>query len=160
MKRFVATAIAAMSLWPICAFAESWNLNIGDARGGNVLWAMPDEPERDTDLWLMCRKDGRFAVGVGANSTLGKGKGEVISATLSSGGKTAILKGTSKNSINFEMTGGAELTTVVSKDDPLFAVLTTGKPIKLNSGGKTEMFGAGDAPKLLGKFLAGCKAGK
>jgi hypothetical protein len=160
MKRFVVTAVSVLALWPVCASAESWNLNMGDARGGNVLSAMPDEPESDTDLWLMCRKDGRFGVGIGANSTLGKGNGDAVTATLSSAGKTAVLKGASKNSINFEMTGGAELVTVVSKDDPLFAVLATGKPIKLTSGSKTETFGGGDGPKLLGRFLASCKAAK
>ena len=160
MKRFVGAAIAALVLWPVCASAESWNLNKGDARGGTVLSAMPDEPENDTDLWLMCRKDGRFDVGVGANSTLGKGTGDAVTATLSSGGKTAALKGVSKNSINFEMTGGTELTATVSKDDPLFAVLAAGKPIKLTSSGKSRTFGSGNAPKLLDKFLASCKAGK
>ncbi|HEY5338865.1 MAG TPA: hypothetical protein VIJ85_11715 [Rhizomicrobium sp.] len=157
MKQFAFAAVAVLALWPGCASAESWNLNMGDARGGNVLSAMPDEPESDTDLWLMCRKDGRFSVGVGANSTLGKGKDEAVSATLSSADKIAVLKGVSRKSINFEMTGGNELATIVSKDDPLFVVIATGKPIKMSSTSKTMTFDSGDAPKLLGKFIASCK---
>jgi len=152
--RGFAIALTALVLFPLAANAEAWDVHLDDQRNGLVLLGMPDEPENDTDLWILCRKDGRFDVGAGANDGIGKGKGEHVSATFAAGGKTAVLHGVSRESVNFQMTGGTELVTTIARDDALFAVLAAGKPIKM---GRTTFAAPGAA---LSKFLAGCPAKK
>jgi hypothetical protein len=157
MKRLFFVSIAALTFWPASSFAgEVWSLYRDDQRGGPVLSGMLGESESDTDLWIACRKDGRLEVGAGANSEIGTGKGEKVSVTFSSANKTAKLTGVSRESANFQMTGGTELFTVLKRDDPLFAVLRTGKPLKLNGA----EIGTEELPAKLAHFLALCPVKK
>jgi hypothetical protein len=66
---------------------------------------------------------------MGAESHIGKGKGERVELTLTSGGQSATVVGVSRESINVEMTGGIELQARVRRDDKLFTVLATGRAI-------------------------------
>ena len=162
MKKIMLAAMAAIVLVPVAAWsAENWSVDKEDQRENRmVLSGMPDQEEVDTDVWLACRKDGRFDIGLGANDSIGEGKGEAVSVTLTSGGKTATVKGTSHNSDNFEMTGGTELIGVVAKSDPLFAVLSAGPTVKTKSGKTTGSFDTKGLQKKLPAFLASCVAKK
>ena len=90
---------------------------------------MVDESEVDNEFWARCRSDGMIDIGMGAESHVGKGKGEPVSLTLTSGGQSVTISGVSRESKNVEMTGGIELQARVKRDDKLFAVLSTGQPI-------------------------------
>ena len=98
-------------------------------KGRAYLQGMPNESEVDFELWAHCRADGAIDIGMGAESHVGKGKGEKVTLTLASGGQTASVTGVSRESDNAEMTGGIELRAKVMRDDKLFAVLATGQPI-------------------------------
>ena len=162
MKKFALVALAATLSFPALAVSEvDWSFDKGDGSGAK-LYGQPADEESDQVFWARCRKDGRIDIGVGAHDGVGEGKGETVSATLASGGKTKVLKGTSRESGNFQMTGGTELTATVSRDDPVFAVLATGKPINAAGAGdkppKTDMWGVTGLQQSLNAFLAACPA--
>jgi len=128
-------AVIVMILAALCAPAAAkdgirWTL--GKKDGQPHLIGMSTEQEADTEFWALCKGGGVAQIGVGANSNAGKAEGETIALTLKSGAQTAKLSGTSRKSENFEMTGGSELIAQVKTDDPLFAVLTVGKPIAVS----------------------------
>ena len=126
--RLVALTLAAALAWPCGAWAEvEWTL--GKDKGRAFLNGMVDESEVDYEFWARCRADGGIDVGMGAESHVGRGKGEKVELTLTSGGQTAKVAGVSRDSVNSEMTGGIELQARVKRDDKLFAVLATGQPI-------------------------------
>lgn len=154
MRGIGLAALALVLASSAASAGEVWSLHPDERRGGLVLSAMPGESESDTDLWIACRKDGRMEVGAGANGEIGTGKGEKVSVTFSSGDKTAKLSGASRESANFQMTGGTELFTAIKRDDPLFEVLSTGKPLKLNGA----VVGTQGLREKLAKFLARCPA--
>ncbi|HEX4533752.1 MAG TPA: hypothetical protein VH000_05935 [Rhizomicrobium sp.] len=164
MKHFLMAALAAAILVPLPAMATvKVNWSTDKDNGLQVLYGQPDEEETDQVLSATCRKDGRIDLHLGAYDDVGEGKGEAVSVTLSSGGKSAVLNGKSQNSENFEMTGGTELFTTVGRDDALFAVLATGKPITATGVGspkKPDTWGATGLQKSAAAFLAACSAKK
>jgi hypothetical protein len=147
---------AGLALWPALAAAETdWKLLKRDGRA--VLQGHGGEYEGDDDLWLRCRADKAIDVGAGAESEVGKGKGETVKLTLTSAGKTATLSGVSRRSENWEMTGGTELRTRITRDDPLFAVLATGKPIAVTGPIKPKTWAVKGLKTQLAAFLKACK---
>lgn len=133
-----------------------WTLDKKD--GQPNLTGMSTVEEADTEFWALCIGGGQAEIGVGANSIVGKGAGEKVALTLKSGAQTATIAGTSRNSENSEMTGGTELHTQVKIDDPLFAVLATGKPVTVT--GNIETPGKWPVNGLKAKvaaFQAACK---
>ena len=118
-------------LWPAAASAEVvWTLTKKDGR--SYLEGFSSETEADSEFWAHCQADGSIQIGVGADSHVGKGKGEAVRLTLVSGGVAAKLAGVSKESINVEMTSGMELRAKIARTDPVFAVFATGKPIAVS----------------------------
>ena len=132
-----------------------WRLLMKEGRP--YLQGMPTETESDTEFWALCRRGGKIEIGVGANSMVGKGEGETVSLTLLSGSARAHLRGKSRNSVNFEMTAGTELRTQVSRDDALFKVLATGKPITVSGSIKTDTWPVKDLKAKLAAFLRACR---
>jgi hypothetical protein len=105
--------------------------DIYEREGQTYLEGMVDESEVDNEFWARCGKDGLIDIGMGAESHVGKGKGEKVSLTLTSGGQSVTIAGVSRESVNVEMTGGIELQARVKRDDKLFAILATGQPIRV-----------------------------
>lgn len=162
MKCVLLAALAAAVLLPLSAQAApvkvNWSLDKTD-KGMATLSGLPDEEESDLVLWTTCRADGKIDIGVGAYDEVGQGKGEAVTVTLASGGKSVTLKGKSRDSANAEMTGGTELQTIVTRDDALFTVLATGKPITATGVGdppKPETWGVTGLTKAAAAFLAAC----
>ena len=154
--RLVALTIAAAFAWPSAAAAEvKWSL--GKDEGRPFLYAMPNESEVDYEFWARCRTDGDIEVGMGAESHVGKGKGEKVELTLTSGGQTAKVAGVSRESKNVEMTGGIELQGKVKRDDKLFAVLATGQPIRATGPMKPLRWAVKGLKPKLDAFLKSCK---
>lgn len=128
--RFVICLIAAAALiWPAVAAAERIVWTLSKPRGLPYLVGVPDESEVDFEFWARCRPDGMIDVGLGAESHVGKGKGERVSLTLTSAGRTVEVEGVSRASANAQMTGGVELQARVTRDDKLFVLLKSGQPI-------------------------------
>ncbi len=113
----ISTAAAAQTQWKVSSKP--------------YLEARSSEPETDAALRVLCRRADNVELRVGADVGLGEGKNEAVSLKLESNGKIIDLKGVSKRSEDFEMTGGAELVATVPLDHPLFSFLTTGKPVTL-----------------------------
>src|SRR5882724_5036274 len=124
--------VAGLLLWPAVANAADvvWTLSKKDGRA--YLSGMPNESEVDNEFWAHCRTDGAIDVGAAAESHVGRGGGEAVTLKLSSGFKSTTLTGVSRQSENSEMTGGVELRATVSHNHPLFAVLSTGKAVKVS----------------------------
>jgi len=125
--------------------------------GRPYLQGMPAETESDTEFWALCRRGGKIEIGVGANSMVGKGEGETVSLTLASGSARAHLRGKSRNSVNFQMTAGTELRAEVSRDDALFKVLATGKPITVSGSIKRDIWAVKGLSAKLAAFLRACR---
>jgi len=147
--------VLAMALAPAEASAEiAWQLS---KKGGRAhLQGMPTVSESDTEFWARCRPDGMIDIGVGADSNVGTGKGEAVTLVLKSGGVTAKLAGTSRNSANFQMTAGTELRTTVSRNDTVFKVLSSGKPVGVS--GALKQPATWEAKGLEAKVTAFLKA--
>ncbi len=155
MRLVVLTVVAALA-WPCAAMAEvEWTLR--KEKGRAFLQGMQNESEVDFEFWAHCRADGDIDVGMGAESHVGKGKGEKVELTLASGGQTAKIAGISRNSVNSEMTGGIELRGTVKRDDKLFAVLATGQTIAVTGPIKPLKWGAKGLKPKLDAFLKSCK---
>ncbi len=119
------------------------SLGAGGALAEKVEWSLSSYPflearstesESDASLRAQCAPGNRVILSFGAPATpgfMGEGEGESMSVMLESAGKTASVKGISKQSVDSELTGGIELATDVSLDDPLFDVLSTGKPVMI-----------------------------
>src|SRR5262245_41610681 len=120
--RLVALVIVGALIWPAAAAAEvEWALR--KEKGRAFLQGMQNVSEVDYEFWAHCRADGDIDVGMGAESHIGKGKGEKVELTLASAGVSARVAGVSRDSVNAEMTGGIELQARVTRDHHLFAVL-------------------------------------
>ncbi len=160
--RTMLLAAAAVLLLPLAARAADvsviWSSEKQD--GAATLSGQPDEEESDRVLFARCRADGRIDLGVGAYESVGEGKGEAVSVTLSAGGKNATLHGKSQNSPNFEMTAGTELATTVTKDDPVFAVFMSGQPVTIRTGAtaRPDRWSTKGLPASAQAFLAACGA--
>ena len=154
--RLVALTLVAALAWPSAAAAEvKWSL--GKEKGKPFLYGMENEAEVDYELWAHCRADGDIDVGMGAESHVGKGKGEKVELTLTSAGQSAKVAGVSRDSVNAEMTGGIELRGKVKRDDRLFAVLATGRPIAVTGPIKPLKWGVRGLKPKLEAFLKSCK---
>jgi hypothetical protein len=152
----VALAVVAVLAWPCVAAAEvQWSL--GKEKGRPFLSGMQNESEVDFEFWARCRADKDFDVGMGAESHVGKGKGEKVELTLASAGQSAKVAGVSRISVNSEMTGGIELQEKVKRDDPLFAVLTTGQPISVTGPIKPLKWGVKGLKPKVAAFLKSCQ---
>ena len=77
---------------------------------------------------------------------------------LASAGKAVTLTGVSRESENVEMTGGIELRAVVSRNHPLFAVLATGKPIRVSGPIKPMTWPVKGLSARTAQFLKACKS--
>ena len=136
--RFAALTLAATLAWPGAAWAEvEWAVR--KEKGRVFLQGMHNVSEVDYEFWAHCRADGDIDVGMGAESHVGKGKGEKVELTLTSAGQSAKVVGVSRDSVNAEMTGGIELQGRVKRDDPLFAVLAIGQPIRVTGSIKKPL---------------------
>jgi hypothetical protein len=155
-RRFLAIALAAAVAWPCTAAAEvEWTLR--KEKGRPFLQGMQNESEVDFEFWAHCRTDGNIDIGMGAESHVGKGKGEKVELTLTSAGQTANVAGVSRHSVNSEMTGGIELRGRVTRDNPLFLVLATGQPITVTGPIKPLRWGAKGLKAKLEAFLKSCR---
>ncbi len=127
-------------------------------KGQVHLQGMVDESEVDHEFWARCRKDGLIDIGMGAESHVGKGKGEKVSLTLTSGGQSVTISGVSRESKNVEMTGGIELQARVKRDDKLFVLLATGQPITVTGSIKKPLKWEVKGLKArTAEFLKACK---
>ena len=155
--RLAALTLAVALAWPGAASAEvEWALR--KEKGRAFLQGMQNVSEVDYEFWAHCRADGDIDVGMGAESHIGKGKGEKVELTLSSAEHSAKVVGVSRESVNVEMTGGIELQGRVKRDDPLFAVLATGQPIRVTGSIKKPLKWnvKGLKPKV-SAFLQACR---
>lgn len=123
-----------------------------------TLLALPTESESDTSLLALCRNAGNIELHIGANEEVGRGRGESATLRFQSDGKSAVVKGVSRRSDNYEMTGGTELVTRVSSDSEFFKVLATGKPVNVSGSLKKSVTWSDTAiASAVTKFLLDCK---
>jgi hypothetical protein len=148
---------AALLLVPTAASAADVVWTVSKKNGRAYLNGMPDESEVDNEFWAHCRADGAIDVGAAAESHVGKGGGEAVTLKLASGLKSATLTGVSRESENVEMTGGIELRATVSRDHPVFAVLSAGNKIKVTGPIKPMTWGAKGLKQKTAAFLKACK---
>jgi len=148
---------AAVMLQPVSAGAADvvWTLSKKDGRA--YLSGMPNESEVDNEFWAHCRADGAIDVGAAAESHVGRGGGEAVTLKLSSGLKSTTLTGVSRQSENSEMTGGVELRATISHNHPLFAVLSTGKAVKVSGPIKPLTWPVNGLKAKTAAFLKACK---
>ena len=127
------------------------------------LEARSTETESDASLRAFCTPGNRVILRFGAPASpgfMGEGGGEALSVTLESAGKTAPATGVSKQSVDSELTGGVELVTDISLDDPLFEVLSTGKPVTMvKTDGKKEVLTEGEGSAKVKEFVKSCGGG-
>ena len=153
LKRLV-TAFAV--LWPVAASADiEWSFS--DRAGRAYLQGFSNEMEGDNEFWARCRPDGSIEIGAGADSGIGSGIGDTVTLTLSSDEVSAKLTGASRKSPNFQMTGGTELRTRISREDAVFKVFVTGKPIKVAGVGRSVTWQTSGLKANVEAFLASCK---
>jgi hypothetical protein len=143
--------------WPAAAAAEKVVWTLSKSEGRPYLTGMIDESEVDLEFWARCRADGMIDIGMGAEAHVGKGKGEQVSLTLSSGGQAVKVAGLSRASANTEMTGGIELQAKVTADDKLFAVLATGKSISVTGPIKPLKWEVRGLKAKVEAFLKACR---
>src|SRR5260221_14166540 len=158
MRRRTGIGLAAAALlWPAVASATDvvWTLSKKDRRA--YLAGMYAESEVDNEFWAHCRADGAIEVGAAAESHVGRGGGEAVTLKLSSGLKSTTLTGVSRQSENSEMTGGVELRATVSHNHPLFAVLSTGKAVKVSGPIKPLTWPVNGLKAKTAAFLKACK---
>jgi hypothetical protein len=156
---FLLVRVAALCIVVSAAFAAAPSQAAMRWQAGHrpSLLAHSTESESDRTFWALCRGPGAIELRIGADDFVGKGKGEPVSLTFASGGRRATLRGISKNSDDFQMTGGTELVTEVTRDDPVFAVLLTGKPVTITGSVKKPIMLDGKSAKpAVAKFLAAC----
>jgi hypothetical protein len=149
--------VVVMLLWPAVANAADVVWTVSKEKGRAYLSGMPNESEVDYEFWADCRAGGKIEVGAGAEAHVGKGRGEAVTLKLMSAGKTATLTGVSRESENVEMTGGIEIRATVSRDHPLFAVLATGKPIRVSGPIKPMTWPVKGLSAKTAEFLKACK---
>lgn len=149
--------VAGVLLWPVAANAADlvWTLSKKDGRA--YLSGMPNESEVDNEFWAHCRADGAIEVGAAAESHVGRGGGEAVTLKLSSWRKSTTLTGVSRQSENFQMTGGTELRATISRDHPLFAVLSSGNTVKVTGPIKTLTWPVKGLKAKTAAFLKACK---
>ena len=156
---FRMSMILAALLWPAAALAAPLVWSLAKDEGQPFLSGMVDESEVDYEFWARCRADGKIDIGMGAETHIGKGKGEPVSLTLTSGAQIVKVSGLSRESKNVEMTGGIELQATVTPDDKLFAVLTTGQPVTVTGRIKPLKWTVRGLKAKVETFLKDCRKG-
>jgi hypothetical protein len=154
--RLVALIVAVTFAGPAAA-AEDLVWILTSKFGRPYLQGQPDAPGTDADLWAHCRPDGRIDVGLAADAGVGKGNGEAVALTLTSAGQRAKVSGVSRNSENFEMTAGTELRATLSRQDRLFAVLSTGRSIAVTGAIKPLNWPVKGLKAKVAAFLKTCR---
>ncbi len=156
MRTLVVVLAGLAVLQPATATAEvTWTLLKKEGRA--YLQGFSGVEEGDVEFWLQCRADKAIDLGAGGDTNVGEGTGEAVTLTLASDGKTAKLNGTSQQTRNFQMTAGVELRTKVSRDDPVFAVLATGKAIKVTGSIKPVTWPVKGLKAKVAAFLQACR---
>jgi hypothetical protein len=148
---------AGLMLSPVAAHADDVVWTVSKENGRAYLSGMLNEPEVDHEFWAHCRADGAIDVGAAAESHVGKGGGDAVTLRLASGLKRATLTGVSRQSRNFEMTGGVELRATVSHDHPVFAVLGNGNKVKVSGPIKPLTWQTKGLKAKVAAFLKECK---
>jgi hypothetical protein len=144
-------------LWPAAASADPVVWTLSKKNGRAYLHAMTAEPEVDYEFWAHCRADGAIDVGAAAESHVGKGGGEAVTLKLASGLRSATVTGVSQHSENSEMTGGVELRATVSRDHPVFVVLSAGSKTKVTGPIKPLTWESKGLKQKVAAFLKECK---
>ena len=158
MQRLAGIGLAAcVLLWPVAANAADVVWTLSKKNGRAYLSGMPNESEVDNEFWAHCRADGAIEVGAAAESHVGRGGGEAVTLKLSSGFKNTTLTGVSRQSENFQMTGGVELRATISHNHPLFAVLSSGKAVKVSGPIKPLTWPVKGLKAKTAEFLKACK---
>jgi hypothetical protein len=104
----------------------------------------------DTAVRITCT-GGKLQIGIGAETSIGKGEHEPVWLNAISGTTVLKVAGTSEKSKNWEMTASNELVKSIEPDDPLVKLMLAGKLVTFRetSGKKfsvpTGGFGAGFA---------------
>lgn len=115
-------------------------LGISSPVSAKSSWAIQSRPSldvrpsgEDVDAFLRasCAFDGLMLLRIGAEYQVGNGKGEPVSVTIESSGKSSKLRGVSRWSPDSEMTGGTELVTELPLNDPVLEILFSGKPVTM-----------------------------
>jgi hypothetical protein len=150
---FGCTVLVIVAVVPAAA-ATKWTVSTRP-----YLVARSTESESDASLRALCRYSESIELRLGAeDGGVGEGKGEKVNLHLESQGKTATLEGVSRRSEDSEMTGGTELVTEVRADAPVFAVLQTGKPVKLSGSlPKPVVWSPQGMASAVKTFLKACK---
>ena len=158
-------AAAVLAVVLSCAFAtpshaaKKFTWSVGPVWDELTLMGMLGEPEDEPDylLRLVCTKDRTIEMGLGADAEVGSGKGEKVVLIAKTGGADFRIEGVSRNSKNFEMTGGTELVKPVTLDEPIIKALASPNASVAVSGGKRRFTlpGRGFAAKLAA-FNKGC----
>lgn len=129
MHSFVRIAIVIVSLFGVVSptiAKSSWHMINRPS-----LEVRPSGEEVDASMRASCIFSGLILLRIGAENHLGEGKGEGVSVTIESGGKSAKLRGISRFSPESEMTGGRELVTEVPLNDPVLEILFSGKLVTM-----------------------------
>lgn len=129
MRLFISIAVAMLALSgfaPLATANSSWRMVSRPS-----LEVRPSGEEVDASMRASCAFEGMVILRIGAESHLGSGRGEPVSVTIDSGGKSAKLRGVSRLSPDSEMTGGSELVTEVPLNDPSLEILFGGKPVTM-----------------------------
>jgi hypothetical protein len=149
------TLIALSTLFASAAVANYTALE----RPARNLVIRSSEPESDAILRASCRKPGAIELRLGAEFQVGKGDGAIVELVVKSGGKTVRIAGTSKPSVDQQMTGGTELLTQVQPDDPIFDVLASQGEIRFSGSVKddTKAILGPSVSAALKRFLDHCR---
>ena len=105
---------------------------------------------------MTCKTGGKIELGVGADVSVGKGKGEAVRLTARSGGETVPLDGVSRKSVNFEMTAAYELVKLTDAQDPLIQLLRKGKPVQFTGAGVKFTLTTDAFDKQFARFTQAC----
>jgi hypothetical protein len=121
------------------------------------LLARTTGPEGDATLRAICRNPNAIEVRIGAEENVGKGNGEPVTLRFSGNGTAVSIKGVSRRSEDYQMTGGTELVTELQADDAFFKLLTSGQPVKVSGSlQKTTTWVGAEMTEAVKKFFSTC----
>ncbi len=119
----------------------------------------PGEEESDATVRASCAFAGLIILRLGGQYNVGEGKGEQVSVTIESGGKSSKIRGVSRYSPDSEMTGGTELVTEMPLEDPALDILFGSKPATIvTPDQKRHPLADGDSAGAGKKFLKQCRS--
>lgn len=111
-----------------------WDIEMD--RNSMTLTLRHKDPKAPLPFLAACEEGGDLKLTLGAPLDLVKKSGEVVSVKLESAGKSATISG--KASFN-AFTKVMELSVETNTENPMFAVLSTGKPVLVTRPAKTPM---------------------